>query len=152
MDYPFGVCKVCGAPVTGNHYGAVTCEACEGLFKRGQVVDTAHQVPVWQAYQYYEGGHCQINIKTRTLCKECRYDKCVLMGMTIEVVQNPYELGHERPSKEWPLDHRRIAGSRPSSNDTDSYEAPDEDKVLGDPQLISNYPVIVYRQRPPPDI
>ncbi|KAL5008837.1 hypothetical protein ScPMuIL_014418 [Solemya velum] len=71
-------CRVCGAPSSGFHFGALTCEGCKGFFRRmAKERDLQH-------YQCSKNGLCEINTITRNLCKTCRYNKCVKVGMSTE--------------------------------------------------------------------
>ncbi|KAK3093857.1 hypothetical protein FSP39_021118 [Pinctada imbricata] len=71
-------CRVCGAPSSGFHFGALTCEGCKGFFRRmAKERETRH-------YQCSKNEACEITSMTRNLCKACRYKKCIDAGMSIE--------------------------------------------------------------------
>lgn len=71
-------CRVCGAPSSGFHFGALTCEGCKGFFRR-----MAKERELGK-YRCSKSGACEINTSTRNLCKSCRYKKCIDAGMSIE--------------------------------------------------------------------
>ncbi|XP_034250864.1 nuclear receptor ROR-alpha B-like [Thrips palmi] len=69
------LCRVCGEPAAGFHFGAFTCEGCKSFFGRtynnlGSITECKNQ------------GSCVINKKNRTSCKACRLRKCLLVGMS----------------------------------------------------------------------
>ncbi|KAJ1529374.1 hypothetical protein ONE63_006161 [Megalurothrips usitatus] len=69
------LCRVCGEPAAGFHFGAFTCEGCKSFFGRtynnlGSITECKNQ------------GTCVINKKNRTSCKACRLRKCLLVGMS----------------------------------------------------------------------
>ncbi|CAL4105416.1 unnamed protein product, partial [Meganyctiphanes norvegica] len=69
------VCRVCGEPAAGFHFGAFTCEGCKSFFGRTcNNVGTLGECKV--------GGRCIINKKNRTACKACRLRKCISVGMS----------------------------------------------------------------------
>ncbi|CAL1529401.1 unnamed protein product [Lymnaea stagnalis] len=71
-------CRVCSAPSSGFHFGALTCEGCKGFFRR--------MVKEREAYTYKcsKHGTCEVNAMTRNMCKACRYNKCLQIGMSVE--------------------------------------------------------------------
>ncbi|OWF43845.1 probable GPI-anchored adhesin-like protein PGA55 [Mizuhopecten yessoensis] len=71
-------CRVCSAPSSGFHFGALTCEGCKGFFRR------MAKERECQRYKCSKNGSCEVNTITRNLCKACRYRKCVECGMSIE--------------------------------------------------------------------
>ncbi|XP_060066052.1 uncharacterized protein LOC132546355 [Ylistrum balloti] len=71
-------CRVCSAPSSGFHFGALTCEGCKGFFRR------MAKERECQRYKCTKSGHCEVNTFTRNLCKACRYRKCLNSGMSIE--------------------------------------------------------------------
>ncbi|XP_070179456.1 probable nuclear hormone receptor HR3 isoform X2 [Littorina saxatilis] len=71
-------CRVCGAPSSGFHFGALTCEGCKGFFRR-MVKEREPGM-----YKCSSGGSCEISTHTRNMCKACRYQKCITNGMSVE--------------------------------------------------------------------
>lgn len=71
-------CRVCSAPSSGFHFGAITCEGCKGFFRRM----AKEREP--ERYQCNKKGDCEINMVTRNLCKACRYRACLRAGMSVE--------------------------------------------------------------------
>ncbi|XP_060818853.1 protein embryonic gonad-like isoform X1 [Bombus pascuorum] len=69
------VCKVCGEPAAGFHFGAFTCEGCKSFF--GRTYNNLGSIS-----ECKNGGVCVINKKNRTSCKACRLRKCLLVGMS----------------------------------------------------------------------
>ncbi|BFZ11871.1 hypothetical protein BsWGS_14910 [Bradybaena similaris] len=71
-------CRVCSAPSSGFHFGALTCEGCKGFFRR--------MVKERDSYSYKcsRDGNCEVNALTRNMCKACRYNKCLHIGMSVE--------------------------------------------------------------------
>ncbi|XP_030375544.1 protein embryonic gonad [Scaptodrosophila lebanonensis] len=69
------LCKVCGEPAAGFHFGAFTCEGCKSFFGR-----TYNNVAAIAGCKH--NGDCVINKKNRTACKACRLRKCLLVGMS----------------------------------------------------------------------
>jgi len=69
-------CGVCGSPSTHvRHYGSVTCYSCRAFFRRS--------VARSKAFQYCLTGtdSCQMEVKSRNMCKKCRYKACIKIGM-----------------------------------------------------------------------
>ncbi|XP_005103360.2 uncharacterized protein LOC101857659 [Aplysia californica] len=71
-------CRVCSAPSSGFHFGALTCEGCKGFFRR--MVKEREAC----AYKCSKDGNCEVNAMTRNMCKACRYHKCLQIGMSVE--------------------------------------------------------------------
>ncbi|GFN82368.1 Zinc finger protein [Plakobranchus ocellatus] len=69
-------CRVCSAPSSGFHFGALTCEGCKGFFRR--MVNEREP----GTYKCGKGGNCKVNSMTRNMCKACRYAKCLQIGMS----------------------------------------------------------------------
>ncbi|XP_055371992.1 protein embryonic gonad-like [Condylostylus longicornis] len=69
------MCKVCGEPAAGFHFGAFTCEGCKSFFGR-----TYNNISAISGCK--NNGDCIINKKNRTACKACRLRKCLLVGMS----------------------------------------------------------------------
>ncbi|XP_067643480.1 protein embryonic gonad [Eurosta solidaginis] len=69
------LCRVCGEPAAGFHFGAFTCEGCKSFFGR-----TYNNISAIAGCK--NNGDCIINKKNRTACKACRLRKCLLVGMS----------------------------------------------------------------------
>ncbi|XP_018335962.1 nuclear receptor subfamily 2 group C member 1-like [Agrilus planipennis] len=69
------LCKVCGEPAAGFHFGAFTCEGCKSFF--GRTYNNLGSIS-----ECKNNGQCVINKKNRTACKACRLRKCLLVGMS----------------------------------------------------------------------
>lgn len=73
-------CTVCGAPSSGLHFGAVTCEGCKGFFRRS----IKERAP--ERYKCNENGNCVIDPANRNVCRFCRYQSCIRAGMDPESI------------------------------------------------------------------
>jgi hypothetical protein len=70
-------CNVCGCPSSGYHYGSHTCEACKLFFRR--TVKNGRKI----AFNECRTKDCRIDYKSRSNCSECRYKKCIAVGMSM---------------------------------------------------------------------
>jgi hypothetical protein len=73
------LCPVCGDKVSGYHYGLLTCESCKGFFKR--------TVQNKKVYTCVAERSCHIDKTQRKRCPFCRFQKCLEVGMKLEVDQ-----------------------------------------------------------------
>eukprot|EP00057_Strongylocentrotus_purpuratus_P013468 XP_011667942.1 PREDICTED: thyroid hormone receptor beta [Strongylocentrotus purpuratus] len=73
-------CVVCGDAATGYHYRCMTCEGCKGFFRR----------TIQKKLSYYckWNEECIIDKTTRNQCQQCRYKKCLNVGMAPDLVLN----------------------------------------------------------------
>ncbi|XP_069684386.1 zygotic gap protein knirps-like [Periplaneta americana] len=69
------LCRVCGEPAAGFHFGAFTCEGCKSFF--GRTYNNLSSIS-----ECKNNGECIINKKNRTSCKACRLRKCLMVGMS----------------------------------------------------------------------
>ncbi|KAJ3602313.1 hypothetical protein NHX12_030072 [Muraenolepis orangiensis] len=71
-------CRVCGDKASGFHYGVHACEGCKGFFRRTirlkLVYDHCHL-------------HCRIHKKSRNKCQYCRFQKCLMVGMSHNAIR-----------------------------------------------------------------
>uniref|UniRef100_A0A914UZP3 Uncharacterized protein n=1 Tax=Plectus sambesii TaxID=2011161 RepID=A0A914UZP3_9BILA len=74
------VCVVCSDVATGYHYRCMTCEGCKGFFRR--------TIQRSLSYTCKGSGNCSVDKSTRNQCQQCRYDKCVRVGMAVDLVLN----------------------------------------------------------------
>ncbi|XP_016111567.1 nuclear receptor subfamily 1 group D member 2-like [Sinocyclocheilus grahami] len=74
------LCKVCGDVASGFHYGVHACEGCKGFFRRS----------IQQNIQYkkcLKNESCPITRINRNRCQQCRFKKCLLVGMSRDAVR-----------------------------------------------------------------
>uniref|UniRef100_A0A3Q3EFC5 Thyroid hormone receptor beta n=1 Tax=Kryptolebias marmoratus TaxID=37003 RepID=A0A3Q3EFC5_KRYMA len=74
------LCVVCGDKATGYHYRCITCEGCKGFFRR------TIQKNLNPTYACKYEGKCVIDKVTRNQCQECRFKKCIAVGMATDLV------------------------------------------------------------------
>ncbi|GMT21892.1 hypothetical protein PFISCL1PPCAC_13189, partial [Pristionchus fissidentatus] len=67
-------CLVCSAPTTCTHLGMDICRACSSFFKRVKM--TGKEYPCRQG-----DGKCPTTQAKRSICRRCRFDKCVTVGL-----------------------------------------------------------------------
>uniref|UniRef100_A0A914X124 Nuclear receptor domain-containing protein n=1 Tax=Plectus sambesii TaxID=2011161 RepID=A0A914X124_9BILA len=72
------LCSVCGDVATGMHYGIYTCNGCEAFFRRTVINN--------RQFHCSRGGACVVSCQERCVCRACRYEKCLTMGMDRESV------------------------------------------------------------------
>ncbi|MBN3305466.1 NR1D1 protein, partial [Amia calva] len=74
------LCKVCGDVASGFHYGVHACEGCKGFFRRS----------IQQNIQYkkcLKNESCSIMRINRNRCQQCRFKKCLSVGMSRDAVR-----------------------------------------------------------------
>ncbi|CAF1676729.1 unnamed protein product, partial [Adineta ricciae] len=71
-------CLVCADPSSGIHFGAVTCEACKGFFRRSMRENAVER------YRCAENNNCEIRSGSKVTCRACRFRKCVQKGMSMD--------------------------------------------------------------------
>ncbi|TSK77134.1 Nuclear receptor subfamily 1 group D member 1 [Bagarius yarrelli] len=74
------LCKVCGDVASGFHYGVHACEGCKGFFRRS----------IQQNIQYkkcLKNETCTIIRINRNRCQQCRFKKCLSVGMSRDAVR-----------------------------------------------------------------
>ncbi|XP_061520233.1 thyroid hormone receptor beta [Phycodurus eques] len=74
------LCVVCGDKATGYHYRCITCEGCKGFFRR------TIQKNLRQTYSCKYERKCVIDKVTRNQCQDCRFKKCIAVGMATDLV------------------------------------------------------------------
>lgn len=74
------LCVVCGDKATGYHYRCITCEGCKGFFRR------TIQKNLNPTYACKYEAKCIIDKVTRNQCQECRFKKCIAVGMATDLV------------------------------------------------------------------
>ncbi|XP_053382225.1 retinoic acid receptor gamma-like isoform X2 [Mercenaria mercenaria] len=85
-------CDICNKTSSGYHYGANTCEACKGFYRRTlkkKEVDykckcTPDEKEAWKRGPFQNG------------CPACRYEKCLEVGMSKNAIKiGRYTLNHK---------------------------------------------------------
>ncbi|XP_010888168.2 nuclear receptor subfamily 1 group D member 2a [Esox lucius] len=74
------LCKVCGDVASGFHYGVHACEGCKGFFRRS----------IQQNIQYkkcLKMENCTVIRINRNRCQQCRFRKCLAVGMSRDAVR-----------------------------------------------------------------
>ncbi|KAK0412405.1 hypothetical protein QR680_006194 [Steinernema hermaphroditum] len=83
-------CLICGNIANCCHYGAVSCNCCKTFFRR--------QVLSEKKVSCAKGGKCKIETGLR-LCRACRYEKCIKVGMSPRrVFDNMSRKGRNSPT------------------------------------------------------
>ncbi|CAI2355189.1 unnamed protein product [Caenorhabditis sp. 36 PRJEB53466] len=76
---PPAYCLVCCEVADGYHFGAPACRACAAFFRRTVQLDKKHECP--------KNNQCFILSNVRNMCRACRYEKCLNVGMKRSAVQ-----------------------------------------------------------------
>ncbi|CAD6189001.1 unnamed protein product [Caenorhabditis auriculariae] len=67
------ICAICSHTSDGFHFGATACRACAAFFRR--------TVADGRVYSCRGLSTCNVQWGDRCMCKACRYQKCLDMGM-----------------------------------------------------------------------
>ncbi|XP_076857310.1 peroxisome proliferator-activated receptor delta isoform X1 [Brachyhypopomus gauderio] len=71
-------CRICGDQASGFHYGVHACEGCKGFFRR--------TVRMKLEYEKCDRS-CKIQKKSRNKCQYCRFQKCLILGMSHDAIR-----------------------------------------------------------------
>ncbi|XP_012688561.1 peroxisome proliferator-activated receptor gamma [Clupea harengus] len=71
-------CRVCGDKASGFHYGVHACEGCKGFFRR--------TIRLKLVYDHCD-LRCRIHKKSRNKCQYCRFQKCLVVGMSHNAIR-----------------------------------------------------------------
>ncbi|KAL3087200.1 hypothetical protein niasHS_009080 [Heterodera schachtii] len=66
-------CAVCNRPSKYLYYGVKCCERCKHFFRR--------TILLLKEYKCKNAGHCDVEKDDAALCKRCRLNKCITVGM-----------------------------------------------------------------------
>ncbi|CAD5118104.1 DgyrCDS6843 [Dimorphilus gyrociliatus] len=121
-------CVVCGDAATGYHYRCMTCEGCKGFFRR----------TIQKNLQYHckWNGQCSIDKNTRNQCQQCRFQKCIRVGMATDLVLNEKQRVAKRKLIEDNRERRRQEQTVQSTRVKQQHEncihdcLTNEDKIL----------------------
>ncbi|KAM7539136.1 hypothetical protein Aperf_G00000050605 [Anoplocephala perfoliata] len=72
------LCQICGELAAGFHHGAYVCEACKKFFMRHSLANGRSTTTC------PSGGNCVIAKNSRGRCQQCRYKKCLEVGMSLK--------------------------------------------------------------------
>jgi len=72
---PLPPCRICGDKASGFHYGANTCEACKGFFRRCILMRKVD-------FTCPGNESCKLTAKNKAACPACRYKRCIQAGMS----------------------------------------------------------------------
>uniref|UniRef100_A0AC35GVF1 Uncharacterized protein n=1 Tax=Panagrolaimus sp. PS1159 TaxID=55785 RepID=A0AC35GVF1_9BILA len=73
------LCVVCEDDSCGQHFGQYSCKACAAFFRRA--------VASKMTFECRFDKRCDISPRVRNICRYCRYQKCLDMGMNQNAVQ-----------------------------------------------------------------
>ncbi|XP_015264826.1 PREDICTED: nuclear receptor subfamily 1 group D member 1 [Gekko japonicus] len=136
------LCKVCGDVASGFHYGVHACEGCKGFFRRS----------IQQNIQYkkcLKNETCNIVRINRNRCQQCRFKKCLAVGMSRDAVR----FGRiPKREKQRMLAEMQSAMNNMANNQL-SAQSPPESLPMGHPQpanpLLCRQPQQTPRSPPP---
>ncbi|CAL8297336.1 unnamed protein product [Lota lota] len=74
------LCKVCGDVASGFHYGVHACEGCKGFFRRSIQQNILYK-------KCLKNDGCPIMRINRNRCQQCRFKKCLMVGMSRDSVR-----------------------------------------------------------------
>ncbi|GMT21444.1 hypothetical protein PFISCL1PPCAC_12741, partial [Pristionchus fissidentatus] len=70
-------CLICSTPNSSVHFGIDACRACTAFFKRATLSGKVY--PCRQGQR-----RCVVNREDPFMCRRCRFDKCLAIGMVYE--------------------------------------------------------------------
>merc|ERR1712107_802996 len=76
LDLSLWKCEVCADLAHGKHYRVLCCDGCKGFFKR-------NHTKVEELNCINGTNSCDVDRRSRTLCKGCRLRKCFDVGMKL---------------------------------------------------------------------
>ncbi|XP_060637031.2 nuclear receptor subfamily 1 group D member 1 [Anolis sagrei] len=121
------LCKVCGDVASGFHYGVHACEGCKGFFRRS----------IQQNIQYkkcLKNETCNIVRINRNRCQQCRFKKCMGVGMSRDAVR----FGRiPKREKQRMLAEMQSAMNNMANNQL-SAQCPPENIQMGHPQVTTS--------------
>ncbi|CAI2351648.1 unnamed protein product [Caenorhabditis sp. 36 PRJEB53466] len=83
MEKLIVLCQVCQDTAIGINFGVPSCGGCSAFFRR--------TVSKNAKYECVHQNSCEILSRIRTICKCCRFAKCLAVGMKTDAVQNQRE-------------------------------------------------------------
>ncbi|CAF1237877.1 unnamed protein product [Adineta steineri] len=74
------LCRVCDDSARIINYGTLSCQSCKTFFRRNGFHPKNIRLCLLN-------GSCEIDINTRRNCTACRFAKCLLMGMSPDLIR-----------------------------------------------------------------
>uniref|UniRef100_A0A914EML2 Uncharacterized protein n=1 Tax=Acrobeloides nanus TaxID=290746 RepID=A0A914EML2_9BILA len=107
------ICLVCASPTGASpHFGTISCLACAAFFRRTVSLDIK--------FKCTGSLQCKIYYELRMICRACRFDKCVAVGMKPECVQK------RKPMKKYSIKR----STSPMEEDNTQPELPQHDSHI----------------------
>ncbi|XP_051549899.1 peroxisome proliferator-activated receptor delta-like isoform X1 [Myxocyprinus asiaticus] len=100
-------CRICGDKASGFHYGVHACEGCKGFFRR--------TIRMKLEYERCD-RNCKIQKKSRNKCQFCRFQKCLMLGMSHDAIR----YGRMPEAEKRKLVAGLLAGEKSSQNSSGS--------------------------------
>ncbi|KAH7724296.1 zinc finger protein [Aphelenchoides avenae] len=88
-------CDICGQDTNTYHYDVASCNGCRTFFRR--------TIMLGKAYTCMSGGRCPQQLYRN--CRACRFDRCILIGMSLDAVKFPPHVDAELVNRA--IMHRR---------------------------------------------
>ncbi|CAJ0567385.1 unnamed protein product, partial [Mesorhabditis spiculigera] len=117
---PPEACVVCGQKTTSFHYDVPSCNGCKTFFRRVIIGR--------KSYKCVKDGRCYEGSIENFTCRECRFRRCVAMGMNPDAIQTGQNLDKN------PM-YMQIRAKRRSTDDTEEDEPIKTVQVLMNPRL-----------------
>lgn len=123
------VCYVCTEEAKPGqehlrNYGGVVCYSCRAFWRR------SHQKSRNPNFVCKKGGDCVITVKTRRRCQKCRYNRCMMTGMSPEAVLD--EDQKKIRFRKLLLKRQRLESNNPEDGSTRDEDHSNDDDVDGD--------------------
>ncbi|KAK0412138.1 hypothetical protein QR680_006052 [Steinernema hermaphroditum] len=122
-------CVVCGSRAHGVHFQVPSCRACAAFFRRS--ISIGKHYKCRRATQ-----NCDLNSTATNICRYCRYQKCIQVGMVLTVhVVNPMNLnGDRRVPVIQP--NPGYTGGEGSSEEASPHMVYQDNKLIYDPEPL----------------
>ncbi|KAF1751178.1 hypothetical protein GCK72_017732 [Caenorhabditis remanei] len=117
-------CRVCNLESHGMHFGVQSCRPCAAFFRRIVVLDLKYTC-------VSNTQKCNVEGRGRNVCRDCRYKKCLAVGMTTDNVQYNRDSHNNKNSTG--------SGGRPKNNKRNVMS--DEEEAAGSSTVKSGGPI-----------